>query len=139
MDAVPGSGAWAGTGFVWEASVGKRPIRFSGGDTYWRGSGSLDFRLWGTFPVARAAGPDIDRSAAGRLAAETVAWAPQALTPQMGADWRGIDDRHAVVTLPVGEDTADVTVTVDEDGRLRELSMQRWGKYSRGGRPEAST
>ena len=63
----------AGTGFVWEATVGKTPITFSGGETYWRGVGALDFRLWSVIPVARAVGPDIDRSAAGRLAAETVA------------------------------------------------------------------
>lgn len=117
----------AGTGFVWEAAVGKPPISFSGGDSYWQGRGTLDFRLWGILPVARAAGPDIDRSAAGRLAAETVAWAPQALTPQMGAAWAPIDSTTAVVTLPIGDDTVDVAVTVDQTGRLRELAMQRWG------------
>ena len=29
--------------------------------------------------------------------------------------------------LPVGEDTIDVTITVDPDGRLRQLATQRWG------------
>lgn len=117
----------ASAGFVWDATVGKTPIRFSGGDAYWQGAGTLDFRLWGLIPVARATGPDIDRSAAGRLAAETVAWAPQALTPQMGATWTPIDVDSAVVTLDVDDAAIDVTVTVDAGGRIRELATQRWG------------
>ncbi len=114
-------------GFVWKATVGDAPIVFRGGDAYWGGRGSLDFRLWGVLPVARSIGPDTNRSSAGRLAAETVAWAPQALTPQMGATWTGIDDAYATVTVPVGDDAVDVTVRIDRTGRLRELTMQRWG------------
>ncbi|MGB7820156.1 MAG: DUF6544 family protein [Ornithinibacter sp.] len=117
----------AGSGFAWRATAGRTPVVFTGGDTYWLGRGSLDFRLWGLIPVVRAAGRDIDRSAAGRLAAETVAWAPQALTPQMGAVWTGLDESRAVVTLPAGEETTDVTVTVDTQGRLVDLSTRRWG------------
>jgi hypothetical protein len=114
-------------GFVWEANGGKPPLIFKGGDTYWEGAGSLDFRMWGTIPVARAVGPDIDRSSAGRLAAETVAWLPQALTPQLGASWTPIDAHMATVTLPVRDTTVDVTITVDREGGLRELVLQRWG------------
>lgn len=117
----------AGSGFVWKASAGRPPVVFTGGDTYCKGRGSLDFRVWGLIPVVRAAGRDVDRSAAGRLVAETVAWAPQALTPQMGAVWTGLDESRAIVTLPVGEETTDVTVTVDPQGRLEDLSMHRWG------------
>ncbi len=114
-------------GFVWKATVGDAPIVLRGGDAYRGGRGSLDFRLWGVLPVARSVGPDTDRSAAGRLAAETVAWAPQALTPQMGAAWTGIDETHATVAVPVGDGTVDVTIGVDRVGRLRELALQRWG------------
>ncbi len=117
----------AGTGFVWAPRVGRRPLVITGADTLIDGRGTLDFRLWGLMPVARESGSDIDRSAAGRLAAETVAWLPQALVPAMGARWTAVDDTRATVTLPVGDQSADVTVTVDPDGRLRELSLQRWG------------
>lgn len=117
----------AGTGFVWDATVGRGPLRFVGADTYHHGRGSLDFRLWGLIPVARASGPDVDRSARGRLAAETVAWLPQALTPAAGARWTPVDDERAVVTVPVDDDAFDVTVSVDAEGHLRELSMLRWG------------
>ncbi|MFA9565268.1 MAG: DUF6544 family protein [Acidimicrobiales bacterium] len=71
----------------------------------------MEFRLHGLVPVAQASGPDVARSAAGRLAAETVAWVPQALTPQAGA----VDDEHAVVK----SDFAGETVDVEVGGRSR--------------------
>jgi len=116
-----------GEGFVWRATGGSGPLRFVGGDTLWNGKADLDFKMWGMIPVAHESGPDIDRSAVGRLAAETVAWAPQALTPQMGATWTSIDGSKATVTLPVLGEDVDVTVTIADDGRLRELVTQRWG------------
>lgn len=116
-----------GEGFVWEATVGRPPVVFAGGDTLCRGQGCLDFRLWGVVPVARSAGSDVDRSAEGRLAAEMVAWAPQALAPQMGATWNGIDETQATVSLPIGHRRVDVTVAIDEVGRLNEITMERWG------------
>lgn len=118
----------AGTGLVWAPRVGRLPLLVTGADTYVDGRGSLDFRLWGLIPVARESGPDIDRSTAGRLAAETVVWLPQALTPAMGATWTAVDDTHATVSVPAGmSDPIDVTVTVGPDGRLQALALQRWG------------
>ncbi len=117
----------AGEGFVWEASAGRGPVRFRGGDVLWRGHGSLDFRLWGIVPVARASGPDVDMSAAGRLAAETVAWAPQALLPAFGTRWRRQDNTTATVAVPVGSDTIEVTVAIDADGLIESLVTRRWG------------
>lgn len=116
-----------GEGFVWEAKVGKAPFTVRGGDTFWRGRGDLDFRLLGIVPVARASGADIDRSAAGRLAIETVAWAPHGLTPQMGATWVDIDANRATVSLPIQGWRFEVAVTVDQSGRLSEITMERWG------------
>lgn len=114
-------------GFVWNASVGWWWLRFRGGDTYRRGTGSLDFRLAGRLPVVRASGPDIDRSAAGRLAIETVAWAPQALLPSAGASWRAIDGATAGVSRRLDGESHEVTVTVDDDGVLRRVRTTRWG------------
>lgn len=116
-----------GHGLVWNATAGRLPLVFEGGDALWRGRGSLDFRLWGLFPVARAAGHDVDRSAVGRLAAETVVWAPQAMTPQMGATWSRGDENAAVVSLPVGGERVELTVTVNRDGLLEEVATRRWG------------
>ena len=114
-------------GFVWNATVGRPWLRFRGGDAYWQARGSLEFRLFGLIPVVQASGPDVDRSAAGRLAAETVAWAPEALHPAAGVIWTPIDDRRATVSRLIDDVPFDVEVTVDDDGRLQALSMNRWG------------
>lgn len=116
----------AGAGFVWRPVVRRGPLRVTGADAYEGGVGRMDFRLFGLLPVARAAGPDVDRSAAGRLAAETVAWLPEALAPQSGARWSPIDDRRATVELATPAGPVGVEVTVDDDGRLVSTRMQRW-------------
>ncbi len=121
-----------GRGMVWSARVGRGPLVVRGSDLLWRGRARLDFRLWGHVPVAQADGPDIDTSTVGRLAAETVAWAPQGLTPAMGARWAPLDDQRAVVTLPIDDHEVAVTVTVDDDGHLRDLRLDRWGDPEKG-------
>ena len=116
----------AGVGFVWAPEVGGRLLRFSGADVLGPEDARLEFRLHGRLPLVRGSGPDIRRSARGRLAAETVAWLPQALAPQSGARWTGIDDQRAVVTLDVDGTQVDVEVTVGDDGRLVQLGLERW-------------
>ncbi|MBY5162031.1 DUF6544 family protein [Salsipaludibacter albus] len=116
-----------GRGMVWAARVGPRPLTVSGSDLLWRGRAGLDFWLWGRVPVAHAVGPDVDLSTIGRMAAETVAWAPQGLLPALGATWLGLDDRRAVVVLTIEGHEVHVVVTVDDTGRLRELELDRWG------------
>ena len=86
----------------------------------------MHFRLHGLIPVVHSSGPDIARSGAGRLAAETVAWLPQALVPQSGAQWTPIDQHRAIVTLAHPGGTSNVEVTVDDQGRLRSAGLDRW-------------
>ena len=61
----------------------------------------MHFRLHGLIPVVHSSGPDIARSGAGRLAAETVAWLPQALVPQSGAQWTPIDQHRALSLIHI--------------------------------------
>lgn len=116
----------AGRGFRWQPVVGRRLVRLTGADRYAPGVASVDFRLHGLVPVARSSGPDVDRSAVGRLAAETVAWLPQALTPQCGARWAPVDDRRADVTLDLNGQPTTVRVTVAPDGTPQAVALQRW-------------
>ncbi len=119
-----------GRGFVWNATVGRR-LRFRGGDAYWRGSGSLAFAVFGIVPVVRASGVDVARSAAGRLAVETVAWAPEALLPSSWVAWRpgqAGDDRSATVSQTIDGETWHVAVTIDGEGGIEELTTLRWGQ-----------
>ncbi len=86
----------------------------------------MDIRLAGLVPVVRASGDDYARSAAGRLAGETVLWVPQALTPAVGARWHPVDDHRATVVLDGPSGAIPVEVTVAEDGRLESVAFQRW-------------
>ncbi|MFN3216655.1 MAG: DUF6544 family protein [Acidimicrobiales bacterium] len=126
----------AGRGLVWEPVVGGRIVRFVGADSLGPDGARMQFRLHDRIKVVDASGPDVDRSAAGRLAAETVAWLPQALTPQAGAEWRPIDDRRAVVILGGPYGPIEVDVTVDDDGALTELRLQRWNSSAKPPGPE---
>jgi hypothetical protein len=116
----------AGVGFVWKPVVGGRALRITGADLLGPDQASMDFRLHGLVPIARASGPDTARSAAGRLAAETIAWLPQAATPQAGATWRAVDDEVAVVRLDTPGGPLEVSVGVDADGRLATIDLDRW-------------
>lgn len=116
----------AGEGFVWSPVVGGRLIRFVGADLLTADDARMEFRLHGLVPVVRERGPDMRRSAQGRLAAETVVWLPQALTPQLGARWTPVDDERAVVTLAAAGADVDVEVLVDGEGKLRRLGLDRW-------------
>lgn len=116
----------AGVGFVWQPVVGGRFVRFVGADILGPDDARMEFRLHGLVPVVRSSGPDTARSAAGRLAAETVVWVPQAVTPQAGARWRAVDAAAAVVAVETTSETVDVTVTVGGDGRLLSVQLERW-------------
>lgn len=116
----------AGVGFVWAPTVASRFLRFTGADVLGPDGARIEFRFYGRIPVVRGSGPDIARSAAGRLAAETVAWLPQALTPQAGAVWAEIDHERATVTLDAAGQPTDVEIAVDDDGQLLWLGLQRW-------------
>lgn len=114
------------SGFVWEATVGQGALRFSGADSYADGRGEVRFQAWGLVPFVRAGGPDVARSARGRLAGEAV-WNPAALLPQRGVTWEPIDERSARATMTIDGEPLTLTVTVEDDGRLASVSLMRWG------------
>jgi len=75
------------TGFIWAANTRLFGLPVSGYDRYSSGTGQMRRRLLGVVPVMVAQGPDVTRSAAGRLAGEGVlvpttfrraSWAPTA-------------------------------------------------------------
>lgn len=118
----------AGVGFVWRPVVGGRVVRFEGVDVLSSSESRMEFRFHGRVPVVRGSGPDLERSAAGRLAGETVLWLPQALTPAVvGADaWRRIDDHRSAVAVPTPSGPIEVEVTFTEDDRIASVGFRRW-------------
>jgi hypothetical protein len=111
-------------GFIWAATARFLGLPVTGFDRYSSGSGQMDWRLGGLVPVMTATGPDVTRSAAGRLAGET-ALAP---TTFRAATWTpGADDDRTVVTWRIDDQEESAEFQVDADGRLLGVVMQRWG------------
>ncbi|MFI7643964.1 DUF6544 family protein [Nonomuraea sp. NPDC049400] len=117
-------------GFAWCASAYLGILPVHGFDRYRAGAGEMRWRLLDTFPMMSAAGPDITRSAVGRLACEFVLAPAAALDPRVG--WKALDERHAVATLPIGSDDYDVILSIAPNGRLESVTMHRWGNPDKG-------
>ncbi len=115
-------------GFIWRAEIGGF-LRFSGYDLYAGGQGQMSWKLWGVLPLLTASGPDVDRSARGRLVAEAAAWLPAALLPAYGARWEPINDQVAVVRLSVDGEEFPITVRINEDGAAKAFQLDRWGNH----------
>jgi hypothetical protein len=116
-------------GFHWAASAAGM---ISGFDRYAGGQGQMRWRLLGLLPVIRADGPDLSRSAAGRVVGEAM-WVPTALLPRFGVDWSADDDHHLTARWRIDTHEAALELVVDDRGRLREGVFQRWGDPDRTG------
>jgi len=115
-----------GRGFIWKAkakAVG--PVFMRATDHYADGSGRMRISLLGLLPIVNASNPDIAKSAAGRLLGESC-WLPTTFLPQYGAVWQEVDSLHAKVTVTVDDLTATLILTIDEEGRLKEVVLPRW-------------
>jgi Family of unknown function (DUF6544) len=120
------------TGFIWEASVGRGAMRFTGADSYATTRGQTTFRFWDLVPVVRASGPDVSRSARGRLAIESI-WNPASLLPERGVTWTSLDDQSARATVTIDGEPIPLTLTIGPDGKLRSVTMERWGNLTTDG------
>lgn len=116
-------------GTVWSACVGGV---ISGSDHYVNGEGGMDWRVFGRWRVMSATGADVARSAAGRVAGESV-WVPTALVGEGGPTLRALDEDRVGVRLVVGDEAIDVTHRIAEDGRVLASSLLRWGDPDRTG------
>jgi hypothetical protein len=114
-----------GVGLVWAATARFFGLPVSGYDRYSAGTGEMRWRLLGVVPVLTAAGPDVTRSAAGRLAAEAM-FVPT--TFDLGSWADGATPDVARRTWRVGDNEDAVDLHVAADGTLRAVTMLRWGQ-----------
>jgi hypothetical protein len=116
-------------GFVWPARMGGF---IAGADAYLDGSGTMEWKLAGLITVAQAAGPDVSRSAAGRCGAEAL-WIPTSLLPRFGVRWCAETDTQIVAAYHVDDTPLEVRYQLDEQGRPRSITFDRWGDPDRTG------
>jgi hypothetical protein len=119
-------------GFVWKATARKGPLVVTVRDHYRDGEGRMRVALFGLVPVVNASGHDVAKSALGRLLIEG-AGLPSAFLPGPHVRVDGVDDSHFTVTMSLHGETSPITLTVDPDGRLVEVAMQRWGNLTEDG------
>jgi hypothetical protein len=112
-------------GMIWKATVRMHGLPITGFDRFLDGEGAMRWKLLGIVPVMTASGPDISRSAAGRVEAEAT-WLPSVLCGEDVA-WSAVDASHPHARVTLRGETTEVELAVDESGRLRSLKLPRWG------------
>jgi hypothetical protein len=117
-------------GYIWAATARFAGLPVTGYDRLSSGTGEMHWRLLRLIPVMTAAGPDMTRSAYGRLAGEIV------LIPTVFQRATWADGNHpdtATATWRFGEDTETADLSVGPDGQVLNVMVNRWGNP--GGEP----
>jgi hypothetical protein len=111
-------------GYIWAATASLFGLPVTGYDRLSSGTAQMRWRLLGVVPVMTADGPDVVRSAAGRLAIEFLL-VPTAFR---AARWRlGGRPDTAVAAWRIGTEEIDLEVHIGPDGRLLGALLERWG------------
>jgi hypothetical protein len=111
-------------GYIWAANARFFGLPVLGYDRLSSGSAEMRWRLLNLIPVVKAGGPDTARSAAGRLASESVL-IPTAFA---AATWSlGASPDTAVATWRTEQDEETVVLHVGARGEPLDFVMQRWG------------
>jgi hypothetical protein len=110
-------------GLVWSARAAGI---ISGSDRYIDRAGRSDWTLAGLRTLAHAEGPDVTRSAAGRVGAEAL-WVPTALLPRFGVRWTAPDRGRATSSLTVDGVEVSTHYRLDDGGRIISFVFDRWG------------
>lgn len=120
-----------GTGMIWQASVRMFGLPIRGSDSLINGHGQMRWRLLGVVPFIDAAGPDITRSAAGRVNIESI-WLPS-MPCLNSVDWSALDSQRIRASFHAHGEDAVIDLTVDNSGAIRRFEMRRWGNPDQGG------
>ncbi len=112
-------------GFIWTAHARMFGLPVRVRDHYFEKDGGVHVDVLGLVPMPLGGGEDITRSSRGRLIGEAV-WCPTTLVGP-GVTWEAVDADRARFTLAVDGEAVAVTIYVGPDGRLHEVTLDRWG------------
>ena len=119
--------------FVWKAKIGKGLFKLSGADYFYRDRGRVKFSLWGLIPLVDSHDDNTTRSSIGRIGGEYGLWLPSALLPQYGVTWQVKSQNIIQANLKLNNESIEITLTIDADGKLSKLSLPRWGEFEKDG------
>ena len=115
-----------GRGLVWKAKLKTGEDSWlDGAEYYYRGKGQVTFFRHRFVPSIVESSLVVDRSMAGRVLIESI-WLPPVFLPQRAARWENMDNFRAKVTLSIDDLSSTMTVTVREDGQIREVVIPRY-------------
>ena len=116
-----------GQGFVWKGKIqSSRYLNFQGADSFYVGKALSRFARFGILPAVNRSGPDLDQSASGRLAIESL-WLPSAFLPQNGARWVDVNDDNKVLAIvECRSEKTTVTMTLDVKGGVQNAVIDRY-------------
>ncbi len=112
-------------GFIWSATAWMNRLPIVGSDRIIDGTGAMQWKLLGLFPVMTGTGADISRSAAGRFHIESV------LLPSVfcrgDVTWGSADTSHLQASFIAQGEPAKLDLTLDQLGRPQTAQLPRWG------------
>jgi hypothetical protein len=117
-------------GMIWQATAQIFGMTIRGYDRLIDGEGMMRWKLRGIIPLISAQGPDITKSAAGRLKAESI-WLPSVLC-NSDVRWTEPEPSRLNATFAVLDDAEPIELTIDDAGRLNSFKLSRWGNPGRG-------
>jgi len=120
-----------GRGFIWRATVSMFRMPIKGSDRLVDGEGAMKWKLFGLIPVMTASGPDISRSAAGRVAGEAV-WIPSVLCTRE-VTWTSSNKSTVKAKFTAHGETSELELAIDDKGRVKAASLPRWGNPENSG------
>ncbi len=114
-----------GRGFIWRATVSMYGMPIRGSDRLVDEEGAMKWKLFGLIPVMTASGPDISRSAAGRVAGEAV-WIPSVLCTRE-VTWTSSDKSTVKAKFTAHGATSELELVINDKDRIKTASLPRWG------------
>jgi hypothetical protein len=115
-----------GSSFLWRAQVPRHVRVLTVTDRYTAGRASIDGRLLGALRMFHSDDHNIVRSAAARAATEGIL-APIGILPSPTCIWHAKTDNEIIVDLFLPPERPALHLTIDNDGAVRSVNLQRWG------------
>ena len=121
------------TAFVWRAAMG-RPASTIVADYFVAGTGGLEVKLLGVFPIASfIGGAAANQGEVLRYLGE-LPWNPDAILTNRDLDWTVVDATTIKVASGAGADRAEGTIILDDNGLIVTASAPARGYIEKDGR-----
>jgi len=111
-------------GYLWQANVFMGHFFINGYDLLRDSNAKMRWNLLGLLPVINVSGIDLRRSAIGRYAIETI-WIPSYFLSNV--KWN-VDKNIVKAHFNALNEEIELNLKIDHDGKMKEISMNRWGK-----------